>query len=132
MTTPLSQEQLAEFQRILEARYRDLRELISRELLKADDEQFSELAGRVHDLEEASVADLLVDLNLATIDLHLGELKEVEDALKRIREGSYGECVDCHGPVGLERLKAYPTARRCIECQAHYERTHRHPGTPSL
>lgn len=132
MTTPLSDEQLARFQGILEARYRELREQIGRELLKADGEQFAELAGQVHDLEEASVADLLVDLNLATVDLHLGELREVEDALARIRDGSYGECIDCHGPVGLERLQVYPAARRCIECQSLYERTHRHPGTPSL
>ncbi len=132
MTTPLSEAQLAEFRRILEQRHRELRELIGRELLKADSERFSELAGQVHDLEEASVADLLVDINLATVDLHLAELREVEDALARIRDGSYGECGDCHGPIGLERLQAYPTARRCIECQALYERTHQHPGMHSL
>lgn len=132
MTTLLNENQLQEFRQRLESRYRELRELISRELLQSDKEHFAELAGQVHDLEEASVADLLVDLNLATVDLHLGELRDVEDALRRIQEGRYGECIDCQGPIGLERLQANPTARRCIECQAVYERTHRHPGTPSL
>jgi len=132
MTTLLSADQRAGFRRRLEARSQELRELISKELLKSDDEQYLQLAGQVHDLEEASVADLLVDLNLAAIDLHLNELRDVEDALKRIQEGHYGECVDCHGPIKPERLEATPGARRCIECQALYERTHRHPGTPSL
>ncbi|HEB77491.1 MAG TPA: TraR/DksA family transcriptional regulator, partial [Methylothermaceae bacterium] len=34
--------------------------------------------------------------------------------------------------IGISRLKANPTAKRCLQCQALYERTHAHVGTPSL
>lgn len=45
------------------------------------------------------------------------QLTLVEDALARMREGTYGTCVDCHGPIPAERLEAIPEAARCIDCQ---------------
>lgn len=132
MTTHLTREQLEEFRRMLEERRDALRKQIRDELLKADEERYSELAGQVHDPEEASVADMLVDLNLATIELHVKELREVEDALARIRDGEYGTCVECGGPIGEERLRAYPTALRCIRCQDRWEATHATGSTPAL
>jgi DnaK suppressor protein len=42
----------------------------------------------------------------------------VNEALERIKEGSYGICVECHEEVQTKRLEAVPWARHCIECQA--------------
>ncbi len=128
----LSHEQLQEFKAILEKRYYELREEIRQALLKSDDEHYIDLAGQVHDLEEQSVADLLVDVNLAEIDRHLHELREVEDALGRIAQGTYGVCVDTGEPIDLERLKAQPTARRTRAAQAAYEESHAGAGHASL
>lgn len=130
--TPLTDGRQMELQRLLEERHRELRRLVGKALLKADQQTYAELAGKVRDLEEASVAGLLVDLKLAEIELHANELREVENALNRLQEGTYGICIDCQGPVGVERLQAYPMAKRCVECQAKWERTHAHPGTPTL
>jgi len=132
MTTNLTRDQLEQYRKMLEERRDVLRKQIRDELLKADEEHYSELAGQVHDPEEASVADMLVDLNLTTIEMHVRELREVEDALARIREGEYGVCVDCGGPIGEARLKAYPTALRCIQCQDRWEATHATGATPAL
>ncbi|BCX81980.1 DnaK suppressor protein [Methylomarinovum caldicuralii] len=133
MTGPvLTDAQLKEFERLLKQRYRELREEIRQELLRSDNEQFIELAGRVHDPEEASLADLLVDLNLAAIDLHIKELREIDEALIRLYKGTYGICEDCDQPIGLDRLRANPTARRCIQCQEIYEKTHAGVSSPSL
>jgi RNA polymerase-binding protein DksA len=41
-------------------------------------------------------------------------LGEIEAALQRIDEGTYGSCADCGGPIGEERLEALPWARLCI------------------
>lgn len=49
------------------------------------------------------------------------ELQAVRAALKRIAEGTYGECVDCGKAIALERLKASPAAMRCIACQTKAE-----------
>lgn len=43
-------------------------------------------------------------------------LKEVNDALKRIKGKRFGKCENCKLPIARERLKASPTARICIEC----------------
>lgn len=45
------------------------------------------------------------------------ELTAVEDALARVREGTYGRCVDCGNAIAPERLEAIPHAARCIACQ---------------
>jgi RNA polymerase-binding protein DksA len=118
-------------QTLLEQRQR-LREEIRQELLKADSEHYADLAGQVHDPEESSVADLLVDLNLTTIEKHVAELRQVEDALARIQDGDYGVCIDCGGPIGEERLRANPVALRCLRCQEIWEKTHAGSETPAL
>ncbi|GAB4361066.1 MAG: TraR/DksA family transcriptional regulator [Methylohalobius sp. ZOD2] len=128
----LTDRQLNQFKRRLKERFHVLRREIRDELLKSDEEQYLELAGRVHDHEEEAVADLLVDLNLANIDRHIHEVREIDAALIRIAEGGYGLCIDCEQPIRIERLNAYPTASRCLKCQEAYERTHPGTGSPSL
>jgi RNA polymerase-binding transcription factor DksA len=44
------------------------------------------------------------------------ELAEVEAALQRIDQGSYGTCQACGGPMGLQRMRAIPEARFCVGC----------------
>ena len=50
------------------------------------------------------------------------ELADVDNALERIATGGFGVCIDCGTGVPLARLKAYPTAKRCVQCQTAYER----------
>jgi DnaK suppressor protein len=45
------------------------------------------------------------------------QLKEIEDALDRIRHGDYGTCEDCGEPIPEQRLKLFPAARLCVRCQ---------------
>ena len=44
-------------------------------------------------------------------------LREIEEALVRLRDGSYGTCLDCGMPVSRKRLEAVPWARYCVSCQ---------------
>ena len=44
------------------------------------------------------------------------ELEKITVALQRIDSGEYDQCADCGGPVGSERLEAYPYASACIDC----------------
>ena len=128
----LSDKLAREFKRVLEDRYRTLREEISTELLASDEERYIDLAGQVSDLEDESVADLLVDLDLAMLDLHIDEVRDIDAALLRIAGGSYGTCTDCAADIPVERLRAYPTAKRCRPCQTAYESTHAVRSRPSL
>jgi RNA polymerase-binding transcription factor DksA len=112
------------FRAALEQRYQDLREEIREELLASDEQHFIDLAGQVHDLEEESVADLLIDLDLAVIDMHINELRDIEAAMRRLNVGAYGVCIECDDEIEPERLRACPTAKRCLPCQQNYERNH--------
>ena len=47
-------------------------------------------------------------------------LEEIDAALKRLDDGTYGICVDCSGPIASERLEALPTAARCLQCQSRH------------
>lgn len=127
-----SAKQLGELRSMLEERHRVLRELIHEELLSSDEEHYIDLAGQVHDLEEESVADLLVDLGLAVIDMHIGEIRDVEAALRRINVGAFGVCIDCDDDIEVARLRAFPTAKRCLPCQQNFERNHAGNETYSL
>jgi hypothetical protein len=44
------------------------------------------------------------------------ELAEIDAALQRIEQGSYGTCLACGGPMGLQRMRAIPEARYCVGC----------------
>lgn len=44
------------------------------------------------------------------------ELKAIDEALHRIADGRYGTCVECGGPLGLQRIRAIPEARYCLSC----------------
>jgi DnaK suppressor protein len=116
----------------LERRRAGLLQEIRDELLQSDDEHYVDLAERVHDVAEESVADLLSDVELAVIDRHIREVLDIEGALQRIAMGSYGICVDCEGPIVYRRLQAYPTASRCRDCQQHYEQTHAGTSLPRM
>lgn len=48
-------------------------------------------------------------------------LQLVNEALERLKNGSYGLCVACHEEVQSKRLEAVPWARHCIECQEKQE-----------
>ena len=48
-------------------------------------------------------------------------LEEIDEALGRIENGSYGQCVRCGKPLDEERLRAMPTAKYDAECQAAIE-----------
>ena len=51
-----------------------------------------------------------------------GELTDIDHALARIEDGTYGTCEACGKPIGDARLEAVPTARFCVEDQARAER----------
>lgn len=128
----LTNNQFQDFKKILDDRFFELREEIRLELLESDNQHYIDLAGQVHDIGDESVADLLVDLQLASVDRHIEEIRDIDAALMRIAAGNYGACIDCGVSIEVDRLKAYPTAKRCQPCQAAYENLHLGGETPSL
>ena len=76
-----------------------------------------------HALHMADVATDMYDreftLGLASNDREL--LYEIDGALGRIKDGTYGICVECKKSIPVTRLKAVPHARLCLKCQEKLE-----------
>ncbi len=51
----------------------------------------------------------------------LDELKDIDIVLEKIKNGTYGICDMCDEEIGLQRLKAKPHARFCVDCRPIYE-----------
>lgn len=52
-------------------------------------------------------------------------LNRIDEALRKIDEGTYGICESCNKPISLKRLKAVPYAKLCIKCQEDEEKKRR-------
>ena len=52
---------------------------------------------------------------LLSISAHT--VQAIEDALRRVRAGTYGRCDDCSGEIPIQRMRALPFAQTCVQCQ---------------
>ena len=133
--TSLTPSDASRLRERLRARDLELRQAIHRSLVNTDDKSYAEVAGRVLDSAELSVADMFSDEKILTIKKEVAEQADVVAALARVTNGTYGTCVDCDEAIDVKRLDAYPTAKRCIRCQTQYEKQLSGGGrdtTPSL
>ena len=107
----------------LEARRTQLRVEVKAQLTGSGDDRVVGLRNRIEESgDEWGVADGLAELDLAEVRHALAELTSVDAALARMRDGSYGDCIDCGIAIAPARLAAYPTAQRCVNCQGTYEK----------
>ena len=73
--------------------------------------------------DDDGLADAAAEMDVAMVIRESQELQDIEAALMRIGDGSYGSCSDCGDAIDHARLKANPAARRCLPCQEKYEHT---------
>jgi DnaK suppressor protein len=90
--------------------------------------RLSELKRRVAAIDQELHTPLSADSEEQAIDLEnqetleaveksgIQEIRRIEQTLKRISEGLYGICAQCGADIDPKRLKALPTATRCISC----------------
>ncbi len=125
---PLSSAELGRLEQQLRERIRELRDELRVQLSGSDDPNVVGLRNRLEDTGDWAVADALSELDIAIVSRDLRELANVQAALRRLAEGTYGQCSDCSEPIPYARLLASPWALRCVQCQEAAER--RPPGPP--
>ena len=128
----LTPKQLDELKRALTKRREALEAETHADAAKAREDVFSQTAGPVADSGDEATADLISDVENAELSRDLQELREVDAALARMGQGSYGTCIDCRSEIDPERLRREPAARRCFACQSVFEKTFLQPGKPTL
>jgi DnaK suppressor protein len=106
------------------ARLRTLERLLHRhaeELASRKHSLREELTAEGSDLRnenEASVAHESRVLGAALVGISSRTVRDIETALRRLRGGNYGICVDCGERIRTARLRALPFAETCLACQA--------------
>ena len=128
----LTTEQTRELKSLISGRCSALIAELREDVRKTRAERYGDVAGEVPDHGDESVAALIADLDQAELSRDVDELRGLEAARERIAKGDYGVCVDCGRDIGFERLRAAPSAIRCIACQTLHEKTFAGPGNPSL
>lgn len=118
----LTEQEKAQLARTLEARRHELAREIGEKMADSRARGGSANVDQIIEGGDAALADSLAGLDLAEAQRDLAELRDIEAARARMADGSYGICVDCGEPIAPARLQAYPTAKRCTDCQTVHER----------
>jgi len=129
---PLTQQQTKELGKMINERRNVLLEEMREDAERTREQPYAEHAGSAPDSGDESVATLIADLEQADLTRDLDEFRGLEAARERLKGGGYGVCADCASDIGYERLKAFPSALRCIQCQERHEKTYGGEPKPSL
>lgn len=117
----LSDSQMALLEDQLRGQQEELRAEVQEERAKSDNERDRRSAREVQDRGDEANTDQWREANAAMIDHHVDEISGIQAALSRVQSGTYGLCVDCGEAIGFQRLQAYPSANRCVQCQSKVE-----------
>ena len=113
----MDKKKLENFRKQLETRQQELRKIVAR----------TEQDGRDADVGTAQdIADRAANSYTKEFLFHQSNnerqlLQMVEGALGRMREGVFGECINCGSEINAKRLEAVPWTRYCIACQEKLE-----------
>ncbi len=119
----MSKEQLEHFARILQNWKRDLMVEVDRTVLHMKDE-----AANFPDPNDRATQEEEFSLELRTRDRERKLIRKIDEALKRIEDGTYGYCLETGEEIGIKRLEARPVATLSVEAQERRERREKQYG----
>lgn len=119
----MSKEQLEHFRQILLNWKRDLMVEVDRTVSHMKDE-----AANFPDPNDRATQEEEFSLELRTRDRERKLIRKIDEALKRIEDGTYGYCLETGEEIGIKRLEARPVATLSIEAQERRERRERQYG----
>lgn len=122
----LNKKQLAEFRSLIMRRKNELLDdinHISEDTLKKSQKDASgDISGYTYHMADVATDTYDREFSLGIASNERKLLYELDDALKRIEEGTFGICEDCKSLITKTRLKAIPYARLCLNCQQKREK----------
>jgi RNA polymerase-binding protein DksA len=96
---------------------------ISEDTLKKSQKDASgDISGYTYHMADVATDNYDREFSLGLASKDRKSLYELEDALKRIEDGTFGVCLDCGNLIAKTRLKVVPQARLCIKCQEKREK----------
>jgi DnaK suppressor protein len=119
----MNKEQAEHFTRILSSWKRDLMVEVDRTVLHMKDE-----AANFPDPNDRATQEEEFSLELRTRDRERKLIRKIDEALKRLEDGSYGYCLETGEEIGIKRLEARPVATLSVEAQERRERREKQYG----
>ena len=117
MSTDMNHERIAYFRSRLEQWYRE-----TQRRLQTSTEERRLTDGVQAELEDRASSSYEKELSLHESAEERQILLNIRQALDRIREGTFGECLGCGSEINSKRLEAVPWTQYCIDCQRSLER----------
>lgn len=114
----MQNKELEQMEKLLLARKNVLLRKVEERFKKYRDDN----SGKLTDIAEIASSVLNGDLEMLLAEEDVRELKQIEDALARIRAGHYGVCEQCGRSIKKARLKAIPFATLCVSCKEEEEK----------
>jgi DnaK suppressor protein len=106
-----------ELRGILEGRRREIVSEMHGKMRDVRSEGANATTHGVLDAAETSEADIQEDIEFALIQMKAETLNKIDEALRRLEEGSFGYCFECGEEISERRLRALPFAVRCKNCE---------------
>jgi DnaK suppressor protein len=113
----VSRSRYNELKQMLEGRRRELQAQVQGKMRDVRASGEVNKLTEVFDAGESSENDIQEDIELALIQMKAETLNKVDDALRRLEQGSYGNCFECGDEIAEKRLRALPFAVRCKDCE---------------
>ncbi len=76
---------------------------------------------QVQDPGDQALSSTMENLRSSLQDTEFAEYNRIVRALEKIKDGTYGICIDCNQDISGKRLNSYPNAARCLACQEAFE-----------
>jgi len=128
----LTSQQTRQLEKSLQAHRVVMQNAARDELSHAEEHSFTAIAGEVPDFGDQATAAAITDFDNEIARRNVRTIRDIEEALMRIKSHRFGTCIDCDEDIGYRRLMAFPTASRCMTCQSLHERTYAVGGAPTL
>ena len=113
----MDQGRYDELKAILEARRREIMSEVQGRMRDVRAEGAGSTVQGVLDAAESSEADIQDEIEFALIQMKAETLNRIDEALRRLEEGTYGYCFECGEEISEKRLRALPFAVRCKDCE---------------
>lgn len=126
MKKKLLKKDLSNFKKLILKKKEDILDQIKHisedTLKKSQKEASGDISGYTFHMADVATDTYDREFSLGLVSNDREAIYELDDALKKIEEGTFGICESCKSSISKTRLKAVPYARLCLKCQEKKEK----------
>ncbi len=107
--------------KILVARRHEVMKEVDELLANRMSDEYQRRVDSAPDVGDQALLDTERVRDISILEMRNRMREQIDEALVKLEEGTYGRCADCHVEISEKRLRTVPFAQRCVECQSKQE-----------